>query len=236
MEQVGRKVIRDFLPDQHRLFYPRLPFLVLGAVDGEGRPWATVVCGDPGFVHSPDEHSLVVDRPLVAGDPLADSFDVGTEVGVLGIELSTRRRNRLTGSISRSDDRGFAIRVAQTFGNCPKYIQTRGLELSTGSETERSEPPARSKVLDERQRELVRNADTFFIATRSGSSADDPSRGADVSHRGGKPGFVRVDDDRVLTVPDFAGNRHFNTLGNIRLNPRTGSPCSSTFPPGTCST
>jgi hypothetical protein len=42
-----------------------------------------------------------------------------------------------------------------------------------------------------------------------------------VSHRGGQAGFVRVEGD-VLTVPDFAGNLHFNTLGNFELNPRAG--------------
>ena len=43
-----------------------------------------------------------------------------------------------------------------------------------------------------------------------------------MSHRGGKPGFVRVDADGTLTVPDFSGNNFFNTLGNLALNPRAG--------------
>jgi hypothetical protein len=40
-----------------------------------------------------------------------------------------------------------------------------------------------------------------------------------MSHRGGRPGFVRVDAD-VLTIPDFRGNRYFNTLGNMLAYPR----------------
>src|SRR3546814_14766932 len=50
-------------------------------------------------------------------------------------------------------------------------------------------------------------------------------QGADVSHRGGRPGFVRVTEDdgrSVLTIPDFSGNQFFNTLGNIAINPRAG--------------
>jgi uncharacterized protein len=46
-----------------------------------------------------------------------------------------------------------------------------------------------------------------------------------VSHRGGKPGFVRVtqaDGRTVLTSPDFFGNFHFATLGNLTLEPRAG--------------
>ncbi|MDY7023811.1 MAG: pyridoxamine 5'-phosphate oxidase family protein, partial [Cyanobacteriota bacterium] len=46
--------------------------------------------------------------------------------------------------------------------------------------------------------------------------------GVDVSHRGGKPGFVRIDQNNTLTVPDFVGNCHFNTFGNIELNPHAG--------------
>jgi predicted pyridoxine 5'-phosphate oxidase superfamily flavin-nucleotide-binding protein len=219
MEKIGRKVIRDYLPEEHRVLYSRLPFLVLGAVDSRERPWATVVAGAPGFVHSPEPHTLVVDTPLHADDPLRDGFGVGSEVGVLGIELSTRRRNRVTGSVVRSDESGFAIGVAQTFGNCPKYIQTRGLDFVRPTDAVSAE---KSDRLSPGQRALIENADTFFIATRSGSSAENPHNGADVSHRGGRPGFVRVDGDRTLTVPDFAGNHHFNTFGNIQLNPLSG--------------
>lgn len=46
--------------------------------------------------------------------------------------------------------------------------------------------------------------------------------GVDVSPKGGKPGFVRIDDDHTLTVPDFSGNCYFNTFGNLELNPRAG--------------
>jgi hypothetical protein len=47
--------------------------------------------------------------------------------------------------------------------------------------------------------------------------------GVDISHRGGKPGFVRVDSDNlgtVLTIPDFRGNSFFNTFGNLALDAR----------------
>ena len=44
----------------------------------------------------------------------------------------------------------------------------------------------------------------------------------DVSHRGGTPGFVKVDKSGVLTVPDYRGNNFFSTLGNIYLNNRAG--------------
>ena len=49
-----------------------------------------------------------------------------------------------------------------------------------------------------------------------------PWYGADVSHRCGRPGFVRIDNDSTLTVPDFMGNFFFNTIGNLQVNPRAG--------------
>ncbi len=65
---------------------------------------------------------------------------------------------------------------------------------------------------------MIAEADTFFVA----SYVDvDGERSVDVSHRGGQAGFVQVEGNR-LTIPDFAGNLHFNTLGNLLLNPRAG--------------
>jgi ferredoxin-NADP reductase len=78
------------------------------------------------------------------------------------------------------------------------------------------------RSLDHRAREIISQADNFYIATHLADNSENVAHGADVSHRGGKPGFVRIDDDKTLTFPDFSGNYHFNTLGNILLNPLAG--------------
>jgi ferredoxin-NADP reductase len=44
----------------------------------------------------------------------------------------------------------------------------------------------------------------------------------DASHRGGDPGFVRVESETRISFPDYAGNNHFNTIGNLVLDPRVG--------------
>jgi ferredoxin-NADP reductase len=44
----------------------------------------------------------------------------------------------------------------------------------------------------------------------------------DASHRGGQPGFVRVEGERHLVFPDYAGNSHYNTIGNLVMDPRAG--------------
>ena len=155
-------------------------------------------------------------------DPLAETLGVGSPIGLLGIEPHTRRRNRLNGHVVRCDAAGFAVHVDQSFGNCPKYIQARKPEfVARGG----AAPTAhRLDALDEPARALIARADTFFIATAHPLAArsDTPAFGVDVSHRGGKPGFVRVDGNSSLTVPDFLGNFFFNTLGNLALNPRCG--------------
>lgn len=125
MAQVGAKVIRDYMPDQHRLFFAQLPFLVVGAVDGRGDPWAGALEGEPGFALSPDPVTLRVAAMPDADDPLADGLGPDRPLGLLGIELHTRRRNRMNGRIAAWDGKRFDVAVAESFGNCPQYIQAR---------------------------------------------------------------------------------------------------------------
>lgn len=221
LDKVGRQVIRDFMPEQHRDFFAQLPFLLVGSVDLQGQPWASVLVGPPGFVSAPDpQHLRIQARPL-AGDPLRATLAAGTAVGLLGIEPHTRRRNRMNGTVQQATADGFTVQVTQSFGNCPKYIQARAPRFVADTGIARHEH--RGTMLDHAMRRLVESADTLFIATAfAGEDAPARQRGADVSHRGGKPGFVRVDDSKTLTMPDFVGNYYFNTLGNLMVNPRAG--------------
>ncbi len=223
IEDIGQRFIRDYMPDEHRAFYKQLPFLLIGSLDNAGRPWASVLVGRPGFIHSPTPDKLHINTQLIYGDPLKDNLSLGTQVGMLGIEYENRRRNRMTGKLTAISDDGFEIKIDQTFGNCPQYIQSRSFEflpeVDTIGETRSIQP---LKHLDDRAREIISGADNFYIATHYFENPDDVSHGTDVSHRGGKPGFVLIEDDRTLTFPDFAGNNHFNTIGNIVMNPLAG--------------
>ena len=222
MELFGRRVIRDHMPDQHRQFYAQLPYILIGSIDSHARPWASIVTGEPGFISTPDSKTLSVASRLLHGDPLNETIVPGGDVGVLGIEFQSRRRNRMNGKFTASDKGGFEIRVGQAFGNCPQYIQSRLVSQITGrgGSTERSVHHA--TVLGPLERNLIEAADTLFIATHFPGASDNVANGVDVSHRGGKPGFVRVDDGRSISWPDFAGNYHFNSIGNLTLNPRAG--------------
>lgn len=221
MEIQGRKVIRNFMPDQHRLFYGQLPFILVGAVDDSGAPWATLLEGEPGFVSSPDATTLRIAARPGTQDPVGTALATGSPVGMLGIELHTRRRNRANGTVTHLDREGFAVTVQHAFGNCPQYIQTRSFSFTSRSSLQSVAPVERAATLDEAARELIAAADTFFVASYIDVDGKSARRAVDISHRGGKSGFVRI-DGQVLTIPDFAGNLHFNTLGNFVLNPRAG--------------
>jgi predicted pyridoxine 5'-phosphate oxidase superfamily flavin-nucleotide-binding protein len=211
--------IRDFMPEQHRQFFAQLPYLFVGAVDSAGWPLATLLTGQPGFARSPDPVTLHISALPQAGDPAAQALAPGGEIGILGIDFSTRRRNRANGRIMSRDADGIRVAVAQSFGNCPQYIQLRNIASAAAEPPGTASSAAESfNHLDAKAQAAIGRADTFLVASRSraGSGA---TYGADISHRGGRPGFVRVEGD-VLTIPDFPGNHYFNTLGNLMAEPR----------------
>ena len=206
--------IRPFMPDQHRIFFGQLPWLFAGVLDRDGWPLATVIAAAPGFVRSPTPTTLSVAALPAEADPAFGSFRSDSPIGLLGLEFETRRRNRANGRIDTIGVKGFSISVTQSFGNCAKYIQVRN-RVPDGNEPAIS--PTEFSGLDAQARTLIAQTDTLFIA--SAAALDSELGGVDISHRGGRPGFVRIDGD-TLTIPDFAGNNYFNTFGNLLQEPR----------------
>lgn len=224
-ENGGRRMIRDFMPEQHREFFAQLPFVVVGSLDRAGRPWASLLSGEAGFVTSPHPRSLMVGSTPVPSDPLRENLSAGAPLGVLGIELSTRRRNRANGRVVWCSECGFELCVEQSFGNCKLYIQprTRGAPNPRRGRVTRPEPGG--SLLSARAVDLLHGCDTAFLATASARAERGGREGVDVSHRGGSPGFMRPDPGGTRTrllLPDYPGNNMFNSLGNIEVNPRAG--------------
>lgn len=202
--------IRDFMPEQHRSFFAQLPFLCVGVMDRQGWPLATLLTGAPGFVSAPTPHTLDITPDAGADDPARGLMVEGAAIGLLGIELPTRRRNRANGTLTRSVGGGLTVAVQQSFGNCPKYIRTRTLLPARVPVSPAA--PLHFLGLPAPAAALVSTSETLFVATASSGTVD-------ISHRGGPAGFVQVRGDTLL-VPDYAGNRYFNTLGNMVLEPR----------------
>ncbi len=221
IEPWARRVVRPALPEEHRHFYASLSFLVLGARDASGQPWATLVAGDPGFASTPDPTTLAVAALPSPGDALADALRAGDDLGILGIELPTRRRNRVNGRIAARDGAGLSLAVSQSFGNCPQYITPRRVRVAS-ADTASARRAERGTALTPSQRAWIEGADTFFIASGYGSASESRSHGLDVSHRGGAPGFVETTGPGEVVFPDYAGNNHFNTLGNLVMDARVG--------------
>ena len=143
-------------------------------------------------------------------------------MGLLGIDLATRRRNRMNGRVIHQDADGISIHFDQSFGNCPQYIQKRSLEfVREPNSAQAHRQSERFTALSNEARTLISNADTFFVSSYVTAGERPAIEGVDVSHRGGRPGFVAVAEN-TLTIPDFPGNYHFNTLGNFLLNPKAG--------------
>lgn len=210
----GMTGIRPFMPDQHRDFFGMLPYLFVATVDAAGWPIATVLTGEPGFIDSPDPTTLVIHATPREGEPGHEFFSAGQPFGALGLDFATRRRNRANGVIEAADAGGLRLKVLQSFGNCPQYIQTRDVETAPASMV-----PAETVAVDAPEvLAQIADADTFFVATASGAAGAE-NGGVDISHRGGLPGFVKVVKGE-LVVPDFRGNRFFNTLGNLVADPR----------------
>lgn len=214
--RVGARFIRDAMPEQHQQFFAQLPFVALAVLDDTGQPVAGLLAGEAGFISAPDERHLDVRAGSAIGVGIAERLLAGAPVGMLGLEAHTRRRNRLNGIVETAGNGEWRLRVTQSFGNCPKYIQPRRAEWT---------PVAMARVCqvtgwDATARRIVAEADTFFIASAHPQAAlhGSEAHGVDMSHRGGDAGFVHI-DGRTLQVMDYPGNRFFNTLGNLELNP-----------------
>lgn len=208
----GGAGVRAFMPDQHREFFAQLPFLVVATLDETGAPAATLLTGRAGFIQSPDPTSLAI--AATRDDPAGQRLTPGAPVGLLGIQPHTRRRNRANGRVMAAGPDGLIIEVLQSFGNCPQYIHPREVRSDRRARTD----ALTFEGLDALARRQIAVADTFFVATTSGAGVE--NGGVDISHRGGPPGFVHVHGE-VLEIPDYRGNRYFNTLGNLLLEPRT---------------
>ncbi len=214
----GSRAIQTSLPPGFAGFLAELHYVVLSVPDREGRIWATMVFGRPGFLSVPDAmHVHVAARPD-AGDPVARGIVEGAPIALLAIDLSTRRRIRVNGRIGRVGQSDFAVDVRQAFGNCPQYIRARDVEEAAGASRE----PVLISADTSLARRVVAGADTFFVATRA---ASDAGGDMDVSHRGGPAGFVQWDGDSLIW-PDYRGNYYFNTLGNLLVDPA----CCLLFP------
>lgn len=149
------------------------------------------------------------DRVKLFGTMMAGALQVDEAESDSAIE--TERTGR-TGTAQ------LVFQVSQSLGNCPKYLNKKTI---TGCPTSRPRLVSDSPVLTKEAIDHVHAADIFFIASRGPEDMD-------CNHRGGPPGFVRVEpqqdksDGSVLVWPEYSGNNLYQTLGNIMHDPSVG--------------
>ena len=206
------------IPARAISFLEEQRMLAIGSTDEHGRVFASVIFGAPGLASSFDGRSLHLDRSRIDmhDDPVWRNLRVGADVGLLAIELASRRRLRINGVVSRVDAARIDVDVHEAYPNCPKYIQRRVALDAPGVRARLEERRSEGIALDDERTRLIERADTLFVASRH------PERGMDVSHRGGAPGFARVVSPTRIRIPDYRGNSMFNTLGNFAVDDRAG--------------
>ena len=140
------------------------------------------------------------------------------------------------------------LKSNQHLGNCPKYITVRTLVPHTRKpQMVFDHFDYLDKPLSQECKDVINQASTLFLATKhqpeENAAIDDADMG--FNHRGGAPGFVRVYEEpqnpgdkpphsnseansadtpitTYLVLPDYSGNRFYQSLGNIQSDEQVG--------------
>lgn len=204
--------ISNSIPDGAMRFIEQQSMVVVGSIDSRGEVWASILFGQPGFLHTINARMLELDlvhAGVSAGDPLWTNLETNTNTGFIVIDLNTRRRLRVNGRIRNTTPERYILDVHQAYSNCPRYIQRRNLRITGMHMGKHVWPVRRGTRLTANHKKLIAASDTLFVASAH------PDHGVDVSHRGGNPGFIQVLKDTLIRIPDYPGNNMFNTLGNF---------------------
>ncbi len=205
---------RRSIPSAMAGFLAQQQFAILSTADREGRVWAHLVAGQAEMIEARSANSIALVQGKIETELPTVNVASDQLAGLLVIDFARRIRVRINGRATAKADGSMVIAIDQFYGNCSKYIQRRVVESFGDSPISRES--SNSNSLSPSQCELIHHADTFFISSRH------LLHGADASHRGGKPGFVRVEAATRIVFPDYSGNNMFNTLGNIAVNPAVG--------------
>lgn len=243
--------IKGEIPEQHRNFYSTcLPFIPVTTLDSVGRPWSSILAGpggEIGWASSETYDRLSMRVKVWDGDPLMANADYHTHttdgsqrkmlIAGIGVEFSTRRRNKFAGSVKAIEKQGGLLDICTTvneaIGNCPKYITVRDLVPFPHTKPQVTHQEINISPTGGLPSDLIafiHSSDTVFLGSSYLAPEEDapkfPSH-LGMNHRGGRPGFVRVrNDGRTLVLPDYSGNRLMTSLGNIEVT----ALASLTFP------
>lgn len=115
-------------------FIERCDMFFIATADADGRPQCSYKGGEPGFVRVLDERTVAF--PNYDGNGMfltAGNAAVNAHVGMLFVDFEARKRLRLNGVASHSDDDPllaeypeaqflWRVEATEVFPNCPRYI------------------------------------------------------------------------------------------------------------------
>ena len=210
------RMIWKAIPPPAQPFVSQQSSVAIGWLDTAGAAWASLVVGDPGFASTGENCTVVTIRTPEPAPGLAtfhEDIRANDALGMLFIDLATRRRLRVNGVVERAAARQLRVAVEQAYPNCPKYIQKR--ERVEAATVESPATTSSGSGAPAQLRAWLSRTDTAFVTSVG------PHGSIDCSHRGGRRGYMRMDGDAVL-VPDYPGNSMFCSLGNMTVEPRAG--------------
>lgn len=226
------RLVSDTILAGAQPFIAQQTMVVLATEDAQGRVWSSLLFGPAGFAQVGAADPTVANQAAAhvnaanlvslhvpeaqrdASDPVWANLQQDAKLGMLFIELASRRRYRVNGQLQHLDADRLQVLVQEAYPNCPKFIQPRTLQALVSAD--RAQALATGHSISPGISHIITQADTLFVASLNAET------GADASHRGGAPGFVQIISERVLRIPDYAGNSLFNTLGNFAVNSASG--------------
>lgn len=235
------------LTQQAVFMLQKAPLLAIGTLDSEGHPWTSLWGGEPGFseplgsgvvgTRTPVDSSWDPVVQALVGHAAKGEMAKGNDKMVSGLsfDLMTRKRVKIFGRVMagcvdeletaskddpekgseppnvKQDQIQLVTRIEQSLGNCPKYINQYEIQPAPVASKLAYEGPS----LSPEAKSLILGSDMFFL-----SSATDQDM--DTNHRGGPSGFVRIISDTEIVYPEYSGNRLYQSLGNLDVNPKIG--------------
>jgi predicted pyridoxine 5'-phosphate oxidase superfamily flavin-nucleotide-binding protein len=123
----AESMYRSAMPAGVQRFLAAQQLAVLSTSDVDGRQWASMRSGEPGFLRAIDEHTLEISGYSHPDDPLIKNLASPSEAGMLAIQLIARHRVRVNGLAQAGRDGRITLKTHQVYGNCPQYIQARSV-------------------------------------------------------------------------------------------------------------